>query len=36
MRRNREIVAVKRVVQDSRYKNREVEIVKVLHNDFIC
>lgn len=36
MRRNREIVAVKRVLQDSRYKNREIEIVKILRDDFIC
>ena len=30
------MVAVKRVAQDSRYRNREVEIVRVLNNDFIC
>jgi hypothetical protein len=36
MRRNREIVAVKRVLQDSRYKNREIEIVKILRDDFVC
>ena len=36
LRRNREVVAVKRVAQDSRYRNREVEIVRVLNNDFIC
>ena len=36
LRRSRNIVAVKRVIQDSRYKNRELEIVKLLKNDFIC
>lgn len=30
-----EIVAVKKVFQDPKYKNREVEIVNMLKGDFV-
>ena len=30
-----EIVAIKRVLQDKKYKNREVEIVNMLNSDFV-
>ena len=30
-----EIVAIKRVLQDKKYKNREVEIVNLLNSDFV-
>jgi hypothetical protein len=33
--KNGEIIAIKRVLQDSRYKNREIEIIKILKNSFI-
>lgn len=30
-----EIVAIKRVLQDKKYKNREIEMVNMLSNDFV-
>lgn len=30
-----EIIAIKRVLQDRKYKNREVEIVNMLNGDFV-
>lgn len=35
VRRTGEVVAVKRVFQDPKYKNREVEIVGMLKGDFV-
>lgn len=35
VRKTGEIIAIKRVLQDSRYKNREIEIIKMLKNDFV-
>ena len=35
VRRTGEVVAVKRVFQDPKYKNREVEIVGMLQGDFV-
>ena len=35
VRRTGEVVAVKRVFQDPKYKNREVEIVEMLKGDFV-
>lgn len=30
------IVAIKKVLQDPRYKNRELKIMKMLNNDYVC
>lgn len=30
-----EIVAIKRVLQDKKYKNREIEMVNMLSSDFV-
>lgn len=35
MRKTGEIVAIKKVFQDPKYKNREVEIVNMLRGDFL-
>lgn len=35
VRKTGEIVAVKKVFQDPKYKNREVEIVGMLRGDFL-
>lgn len=35
VRKTGEIVAVKKVYQDPKYKNREVEIVGMLRGDFL-
>lgn len=35
MKKTGEIVAVKKVFQDPKYKNREVEIVGMLRGDFV-
>ena len=35
MKQSGEIVAIKRVLQDRKYKNRELEIVSSLHSDFV-
>lgn len=29
------LVAVKKVYQDKKYKNRELEILNMVHNDFV-
>ncbi len=35
LKRNGQLVAVKKVQQDKRYKNRELEIVSMLQNPFV-
>lgn len=35
VRKTGEIIAVKKVFQDPKYKNREVEIVNMLRGDFL-
>ena len=32
---NGRMVAIKKVFQDKKYKNRELEILKLLDNDFV-
>jgi hypothetical protein len=34
-RMNGKLVAIKKVFQDKKYKNRELEILKMLNNDFV-
>lgn len=34
-RMNGQLVAIKKVFQDKKYKNRELEILKLLDNDFV-
>lgn len=33
---NGRIVAIKKVLQDPRYKNRELKIMKMLSNSYVC
>ena len=35
MRDSGQIVAIKRVLQDKKYKNRELEIINILDSDFV-
>ena len=35
MKQTGEIVAIKRVLQDKKYKNRELEIVNLLNSEFV-
>jgi glycogen synthase kinase 3 beta len=35
LRETGEIVAIKRVLQDKKYKNREIEMVNMLSSDFV-
>ena len=35
MRRSGQVIAIKKVVQDSRYKNREMDIIKLIKSEFV-